>query len=140
MKLVFAYRMLLPSAVLCLGLVVPTFGQSANSAIASQQMNAAGQLMNQAGSDTATAAKDVYHGTADAVHDSEITAKVKAALHRDNVTEHSKIHVTTSARIVTLRGTVASTHVAKRAQELAQNAAGVREVRNELTVLSPRAD
>jgi len=118
-------------------LVIPAFAQSENDATARQQMNAAGQSLKQAGSDTVTAGKYAYHGAVTAVSDSTITAKVKAALHRDNTTEHSDIHVKTSAGIVTLQGRVASTSVAERAQELAQDAKGVRAVKNHLEVSGP---
>jgi hyperosmotically inducible periplasmic protein len=134
MKLKFTYKVLVPSAILSLGLVVPGFSQSDNGATTSEQMNTAGQSMKQAGSDTAAAAQDVYHGTATVVHDTAITAKVKAALHGDRTTEHSQIHVTTAAGIVTLRGKVPSADVANRAEELAQSTKGVKEVKNELKV------
>lgn len=136
MKVAFAYGVLALSAVLSLGLVLPVFAQSDNGATASERMNAAGQSMKQMGSDVAAAAKDAYHGTVTAVRDTEITAKVKTLLDEDSVTEHSKIHVSTSAGIVTLRGMVASTDVAVRAGQLAENAEGVKEVKNELKIPS----
>jgi len=134
MKLTFVYKVLVPSTVLSLGLVFPGFAQSDYGATASEQMNAAGQSMKQAGSDTGAAAEDVYHGTVTAVRDTAITAKVKAALHGDSATEHSEIHVTTAAGIVTLRGKVPSTDVAKRAEVLAQSTEGVKEVKSELKI------
>src|SRR5690348_7868228 len=100
MKLTFAYKVLVPSAILSLGLVLPGFAQSNNRAISSDQISTAAQSMEQAGLDPA-AAGDVYHDTA-------ITVKVKSALHRDSATEHSQIHVSTADGIVTLRGNVRS--------------------------------
>ena len=97
-------------------------------------MNAAGQSMKQAGSDTAGAAGDAYHGVVTAIRDTDITAKVKTALHEDRATEHSDIHVTTSAGIVTLRGSVATSGVAVRAVQVAEAAKGVKQVNNELKV------
>jgi hyperosmotically inducible protein len=131
MKLQFAAKVLVPSVVLTLGLVLPAF---ARSATASDSMNAAGQSMKQAGSDTAHAAQDVYHATATAVRDTEITAKVKTALHKAHATEQSNIHVSTSAGIVTLRGSVATTDVAMQAVQVAKATEGVKQVDNELTV------
>jgi len=120
-------------------LAVPGFAQSDNGATTSEQMNAAGQFMEQAGSDTGAAAAHAYHGTVTAVRDTEITAKIKAALYRDDTTEHSEIHVTTTAGIVTLQGKVPSTDVVMRAGQLAESTEGVRNVRNELKVLRPTA-
>jgi osmotically-inducible protein OsmY len=97
-------------------------------------MNAAGQSMKQAGSDTAGAAQDAYHGAVTAIRDTEITAKVKTALHEDHATEHSDIQVSTSAGIVTLRGSVARPDVAMRAVRVAEAAKGVKQVNNELKV------
>jgi osmotically-inducible protein OsmY len=135
MKLTLAYKVLVPSAVLSLGLVLPVSALSDNGASSSEQINAAGQSMKQAGSDTGAAAEDIYHGTVTAVRDTAITAKVKSALRGDSATEHSDIDVTTAVGIVTLRGKVPSTDVAMRAEELAQSTEGVKEVKNELKVL-----
>jgi BON domain len=135
MKLSFATKLLIiPSVVLSLGGLVMAFAQSDNGVTASELMNAAGQSMKHAGSDTAEAARDAYHGTAVAIHDTVITAKVKEALQKDNATEHPDIHVTTSAAIVTLRGNVATREVAARAEQLAQNTNGVKQVNNQLTM------
>jgi osmotically-inducible protein OsmY len=131
-----SHKMFVLTAVLSFGLALPAFAQSENPAPASEQMNAAAESMKQAGSDTAVAAKDAYHGTATAVRDSEITAKIKMALHGDAATRHFEIHVTTSAGVVTLRGMVGSRDVAARAEQLAQNTKGVRVVKDELGVSS----
>jgi BON domain len=130
----FPCKVLVPSVVLTLGLVLTASAQSDNGATASDSMNAAGQSMKHAGSDTAGAAEDTYHGAVTAVRDTEITAKVKTALHEDRATEHSDIHVSTSASIVTLRGSVATPDVAMRAVQVAEAAKGVKKVNNELKV------
>jgi len=134
MKLTFAYKVLLPSAILSFGLVLPGFAQSNNGAIASDQMSTAGQSMKPAGSDTG-AAEDIYYGTVTAVRDTAITVRVKSALHHDSATEHSQIHVSTADGIVTLQGNVRTTQVSQRAFDLAQNTDGVKEVNNELRIL-----
>jgi osmotically-inducible protein OsmY len=134
MKLTFVYKVLVPSAILSLGLVLPGFAQSHIGAISSDRMSTGAQSMEQGGSDTA-AAEDVYNGTAIAIHDTAITVRVKAALHDDSTTEHSDIHVTTANGVVTLRGNVRSTEVSQRAFDLAQNTDGVKEVNNELRIL-----
>jgi osmotically-inducible protein OsmY len=137
MKIAFSCKVLAPSVVLSLGLALPAMAQSDNAATAGESMSAAGQSIEQAGSDTSAAAREAYRGTVTAVRDTEITAQVKAALHDDRTTEHADIHVSTSAGVVTLHGRVASTDIAMRASELAQNAKGVKEVRNELEVSGP---
>jgi len=134
MKRSFAWKVLVPTAALGLGLAVPVLAQSDNGATAGQSMNAAGESMERAGSDTATAAEQAYQGTATAVRDTKITAKVKTELLDDRATSHADIHVRTSAGVVTLEGDVASTDTAARAEQLAQNTEGVKEVNNKLKV------
>jgi hyperosmotically inducible periplasmic protein len=134
MKLPFPCRVLVPSVILTLGLGLTASAQSDNGATATDSMNAAGQSMKNAGSDTAGAAENTYHGVVTAVRDTEITAKVKHALHDDRATEHSDIHVSTSAGIVTLRGSVATPDVAMRAVQVAEAAKGVKQVNSELKV------
>jgi len=120
--------------VLSFGLVLQASAQSDNAATANDSMNAAGQSMKHAGSDTAGGAEHVYHGAVRAVRDTEITAKVKTALHEDRATKDSDIHVSTSAGIVTLQGRVATVAVAMRAVQVAQMEKGVKQVNNELKV------
>ena len=47
-----------------------------------------------------------------------------------------QIHVTTTAGVVTLRGTVHDSAVASRAEAIARNASGVRGVKNDLKMSS----
>jgi hyperosmotically inducible periplasmic protein len=136
MRLRSTSNILACAAALSLTLAIPAFAQSDNGASAGESMNAAGQSMKNAGSDTANAAKEAYHGTATALHDTEITAKVKEALHHDSAIKKANIHVNTVAGKVTLRGEVASVDLATRAAELAQTTKGVREVDNKLKVSS----
>jgi osmotically-inducible protein OsmY len=130
MKMKIEWKLILPVAVLGLSMVVPAFAQSNPSA--SDSMSAARDSMKQAGSDTGDAAKDTYHGTATALRDTEITAKVKTALLKDHLTKHSTIHVRTTAGVVTLKGHVSSGTVAARAEQLAEATEDVREVDNKL--------
>ena len=94
----------------------------------------ASESMERAGSDVTSAAKNAAHGTATAVKDSDLTAKVKLALHDDTVTKNSTIHVTTVAGVVTLRGRVASSDISDRAGQLARDTSGVKGVHNRLRV------
>ena len=88
--------------------------------------------MKEAGSSAENAASHAYHGTATAVEDTALTAKVKTALHDDAATKDSTIHVTTVAGVVTLRGKVASGEISDKAQAVAQNTSGVKSVKNKL--------
>jgi hyperosmotically inducible periplasmic protein len=111
-------------AVMALGATQICFAQSASDS------------MKAAGSDIEGAAKNAYHGTATAVKDSDLTAKVKVALHDDSLTKGSTIHVSTVAGVVTLRGTVASSAVSDRAEKLTHDTSGVKGVHNHLHVAS----
>lgn len=92
----------------------------------------AGESMHEAGESAESAVSHAYHGTKTAVTDTALTAKVKTALHDDKATHGADIHVTTVAKVVTLRGAVASADVSNRAQEIAQHTTGVKAVKNEL--------
>ena len=48
--------------------------------------------MEKAGTDVKNAAVNAYHGTKTAAKDSDVTAKVKLALHGDSLTKDSTIH------------------------------------------------
>ena len=129
-------KMILSAAVLGLAMAVPAFAQDNNpgSPSASQSMHQAGEAAEQAGSDSLNAAKHLGKGTATAMRDTKITAKVKVALHEDKVTEDSDIHVDTVAGVVTLSGHVPSPDAAVRAEQLARQTEGVREVTNKLRI------
>jgi hyperosmotically inducible periplasmic protein len=92
----------------------------------------ASESMHEAGESAESAASHAYHGTTTAVEDTALTAKVKTALHEDKVTSGAKIHVTTVASVVTLRGSVSSSDVAGHAEEVARNTNGVKGVKNKL--------
>lgn len=127
--------MIVPVAVLGLAIAVPALAQDTGSnPPASESMHQAGQSMEQAGSDTMTAAKHAAKGTATAMRDTKITAKVKAALHKAGITKQAKIHVTTTAGVVQLSGSVPSTDTASQAAQLAQQTEGVRSVTNDLVI------
>jgi hyperosmotically inducible protein len=128
-------KIAIPTALLGLALAIPTFAQ-APSPSASESMHQAGQDMKEAGSDMGSAAENVGKGTATAVRDTKITAKIKTALHRDDATKGQDIHVSTSAGVVTLKGNVASRDAASRAEQLAQGTEGVKDVDNELAISS----
>ena len=126
---------LLASATLCLGIAAPALAQS-DSVPASTSMRSAGHSLKQAGSDSWAATKDTYHAAKTALHDTEITAKVKAALHRDSTIHPYDIDVTTTAGVVTLEGKIPSHHVAVRATQLAMETEGVKRVDDQMVIIS----
>jgi osmotically-inducible protein OsmY len=126
MKLV---KTIFPAAVLAVAFAVPAFAQSAG-----ESMHEAGQEMKSAGTETWHAAENAGKGTATAVRDTGITAKVKASLHKDEATKGQDIHVSTTAGVVTLKGNVSSQATATRAKDLTKGTKGVKGVYNELAV------
>jgi osmotically-inducible protein OsmY len=122
-------------AILTFGIAISAQAQS-DSTPASASMRSAGQSMKNAGSDTWAASKDTYHAARTALRDTEITAKVKAAFHRDSTTHPYDIDVTTTAGTVTLEGKIPSHEVAVRATQLAMATEGVRRVRDQLVIIS----
>lgn len=72
-----------------------------------------------------------------AFDDATVTAKVKAALIADDSLKGLSIDVDTSQNVVTLRGTVATDDLKRRAEQVARGLEGVKEVKNELMVKKP---
>ena len=68
------------------------------------------------------------------VDDSTITASVKAKLAQDKLGTLTRVDVDTTNRVVTLTGVVQSPEDRTRAERLAQEVGGVREVKNNLQV------
>ena len=131
MKNILGMKILLPALVLGMAAATPLFAQEENVP-ASQSMHRAGESAENAASDTGNAIKHAYHGTVTALSDTEITAKVKHALHENKLTHASTVHVHTTAGVVTLTGSVPSPDISTAAQTVAQQTEGVKEVRNEL--------
>jgi osmotically-inducible protein OsmY len=101
---------------------------------ASESMHEAGTATESSADSAGHAVVDTYHGAKTATIDTSLTAKVKMALDKDDTTKHQDIHVKTVAGVVTLRGKVASSAVADRAQQLAEQTNGVKSVRNKLMI------
>jgi len=87
-------------------------------------------------SEAGKAIKDAYHEAATAVSDTAITTEVKAGLHENKLTRSGDIQVHTEQGVVTLEGTVRSKEAISAAQKVANEANGVKQVTNELTMLS----
>jgi osmotically-inducible protein OsmY len=71
------------------------------------------------------------------VTDTSLTTSVKNGFSKDPLVKSAAINVDTRARVVTLRGTVASADVKTRAEEIARGTAGVARVVNELVIDKP---
>jgi hyperosmotically inducible protein len=108
-----------PGLLLGVALTAPAFAQSAS------------QSMKNAGHSTENAVSNAWHGTKTAVSDTNITAKVKIALHNDKLTKGHDIHVDTHDGIVTLTG-YAPEASAARAVSLARGTTGVTGVNDNL--------
>lgn len=74
--------------------------------------------------------------TAEARTDSGITTAVQARYYADDTIRNRNVDVTTENGVVTLRGTVDSEQSKQKAQQLAQNVAGVTRVENQIQVQS----
>ncbi|MGH8613949.1 MAG: BON domain-containing protein [Gammaproteobacteria bacterium] len=70
------------------------------------------------------------------VDDAVITAKIKAALAKDPGTSAMAISVETTDRTVQLTGSVESEQEKKKAESIARDVAGVKQIENKLTVKS----
>jgi hyperosmotically inducible periplasmic protein len=116
---------------------MPSLAQESNVP-ASESMHRAGESAKEAATSAGHAVEHTYQGTATALKDTTITAKVKTALHENKSTKDSDIHVTTVAGVVTLKGTVPSSDISAYAQRAAQETTGVKSVKNQLTI-SPSA-
>jgi osmotically-inducible protein OsmY len=110
---------LVPGLLLGIALAGPAFAQSAT------------QSIKNAGHSTANAVSQAWHGTKTAVSDTDITAKVKMALHNDKLTNGEDIHVTTTHGVVTLTGH-APRDVAHHAMRIASDTMGVVSVNNDI--------
>jgi osmotically-inducible protein OsmY len=134
----FGLKVFIPALVLGLACAVPAFAQDNTSTTTNTTSTngttgtTAGQKMHHAASKAGEAVKNAYQGAETAVSDTDITAKVKTALHENKVTHGADIYVHTSDGIVTLKGTAPSRSAVKTAKYLAQETTGVKEVRNEV--------
>ncbi|HVA77276.1 MAG TPA: BON domain-containing protein [Candidatus Binataceae bacterium] len=128
MKRSLGFFAIIPAVAFGLSLSAPAFAQDSTS------HPSASQSMEKAGADTESAAKNAYQGTATAVTDTAITAKVKLALHNSGATENGDIDVTTVAGAVTLTGHVTSAALMAKAEQVTKATEGVTGVTNQLHV------
>ena len=111
-------------------------GIASAAAIAALAVSACDRSNPDAKKAAAQVERQVERGVA-ALDDATVTAKVKTALIADDSLKALTINVDTSQNVVTLRGTVASEDLRRRAEQLARGIEGVKEVRNELTIKQP---
>src|ERR1700735_1655804 len=121
---------IVPALVLGIGLALPAFAQetTANSGVP------ASSSMNQAGRNSADAARNAYQGGGTAIDDTTITTAVKTNLAAARDLRSGQVHVTTVAGVVTLQGWMHDPVVISRAEAIARDTSGVRNVTNDLQV------
>jgi len=112
-------NLIVPGLALMLAMAAPAFAQSAS------------ESMHEAGHSAGNAVSHAWHGTKTAVKDTDITTKVKLALHDDKLTKDADIHVKTIDGVVTLLGHAPSRVIA-RADRIARDTTGVVGVENHL--------
>jgi hyperosmotically inducible periplasmic protein len=126
-----------PLCAIALAVAPCAFAQMSSPAAEASPVEAepsASESMHNAGHDVGDAAENAYSGTKTAVKDTTVTARVKAALHKDKTVRAAEIHVDTVAGVVTLSGNAPTTETATRAEEIAEKTKGVRSVKNDITV------
>ncbi|MGA7764490.1 MAG: hypothetical protein WCA59_22370 [Candidatus Binataceae bacterium] len=97
MKSTVRWKLIVPATVLGASMVVSAFGQSSPSTCSS--MSAARNPIKQAGSYAPDATKRAHVGPATVLLDTKVTAEAKTALPEESATEHSDIHVHTTAGV-----------------------------------------
>lgn len=132
-----SFKFSLPWLLLTIALALPACVEQEDTGSASQSMQAAGESAQSAAVSTGQVFVHAYNGAATAVTDSTTTARVKTALFNDKLTANGDIHVSTVAGVVILDGTAPSRDAADRAQQLAEDTVGVKNVKNELTLPPP---
>ena len=111
---------IVPGLVLVLAMAAPALPQSAS------------ESMHEAGHSAGNAVSHAWQGTKTAVKDSDITAKVKLALHDDKETKNADIHVKTIDGVVTLLGSAPDRAIIRRAVQITRSTTGVVGVENHL--------
>jgi hypothetical protein len=155
MKKTLINKLTIPAALFSIALAFPAFAQtgepqSANNTTnpnAENATNPDAQVPPPAPGTAVGTNQPVVPAQDDAAHDSsgnslttalkdtDITAKVKYALHENDATSGSDIHVTTTDGVVTLTGQVNKRHEAREAVKVTQATEGVRQVVNQLEVV-----
>lgn len=87
-----------------------------------------GQKLDRAAGKVAATTSEAANKTADAIDDSALTAKVKAAILAEPGLKSLQIGVETHDSVVTLTGSVDSPPLKDRAKQIAASVAGVRDV------------
>ncbi len=100
----------------------------------------ASESMDSAGKSAEGAVNDVVRGAATAISDTALTTKIKTALNTDSDIHHTRIHVTTRGGVVILRGRVPSSAMKDRAEKIARDTDGVKDVKNELEIYKRVSD
>jgi hyperosmotically inducible periplasmic protein len=92
------------------------------------------QRAREAGRTIGDTAKQAAHQLDEALSDGALTAKIKSKMTLDDLVNARSINVSTTDRVVTLTGTVASARERERAVALAKETNGVTKVEDKLTL------
>jgi hyperosmotically inducible periplasmic protein len=121
------------SVALFISAAPPVFAQSGATSSDTNESSAS-RSMHHAGQSAEGAVSNTYHAAKRAVRDTDITSRVKLALHEDKTTHGTDIHVDTIGGVVTLSGVAPSAGAADRAVTIAKQTRGVQRVKNAITV------
>jgi osmotically-inducible protein OsmY len=128
---------LLTAVASALLLVTPplAFAQPGDAVASNQSLRGGGDSAESTVSRAGEAIRNAYREAATAVSDTAITAEVKAELDGNELTRAGDIQVHTNEGVVTLQGTMKSNEAISAAQKVARGARGVKQVKNEITIL-----
>lgn len=113
---------------------LPASPTAANTRGGSIDAEAAKERARDAGRTIGEKAKEAAHQLDEALSDGALTAKIKSKMTLDDTVNARTINVSTSDRVVTLTGTVASARERERAVALAKETNGVTRVEDKLTL------
>jgi hyperosmotically inducible protein len=113
---------------------LPSSPTAASTRTGSIDAETAKQRAREAGRTIGEKAKEAAHQIDEALSDGALTAKIKSKMTLDDLVNARSINVTTTDRVVTLTGTVASARERERAVALAKETNGVTRVEDKLTL------
>lgn len=113
---------------------LPSSPTAASTRPGSIDAETAKQRAREAGRTIGEKAKEAAHQIDEALSDGALTAKIKSKMTLDDLVNARSINVSTTDRVVTLTGTVASARERERAVALAKETNGVTRVEDKLTL------
>src|SRR5262245_15174789 len=127
------FKALIFAALVC----VMTFGWACSKADEDQAKDTAQKIEDktkEVAGDVADKGKELVSATGEAITDGWITTKIRAKFIDEKLLKESDITVDTNDRVVTLKGTVASSEAKKRAVMIAGGTEGVLKVDDKIVL------